>query len=470
MRKPVFVLAGTHSGVGKTTLALGLMEAFSRRVNVQPFKSGPDYLDTALHSLITGNPSRNLDGWMLDEGTVQGLFVKNSSKADLCLIEGAMGLYDGSSTGGNRGSTAHLAHILGAPVFLVIDASGMAASAAALVLGYKNFDPRLKITGVIANRVSGEKHYLLVKEAIEQNAGVPVLGYLASNPKLKLPGGHPGLVPGEGMDRGWQKTVKRVAIAVSSTIDLEKIDRLAAANGINGSSFPALEQPGRGEPFRLAVAKDRAFNFYYHDNLELLEAMGAELLYFSPLTEERLPPDIDGILLGGGFPELFARQLQENSLLRKEIRERINSGMPVYAEGGGLMYLSEAITNLEGKSFRMAGGLRGTAVMTRQRQHFGYVKVQITRPNILGLPGAAIRGHVFHCSRLDGGEENTPAYRVFKGEKPNSSWRCGFVSKKMLAAYPHLHFYANLSFAKSLAANCRGYRHEKRRRSNCIKF
>ncbi|RJX24775.1 MAG: cobyrinate a,c-diamide synthase [Dethiobacter sp.] len=455
------MLAGTHSGVGKTTISMGIMHVLTRFMHVQPYKVGPDYIDPAFHTHITGRHCRNLDGWLLEEDTLKYLFLKNGSLAEICVIEGVMGLYDGAGTGKDQGSTAHIAKILNVPVVLVLDGKGMAASAAAMVLGYQQYDPMVKIRGVIINNVKGENHYRLLKEAVERDTGVKVVGYLPANEEIRLPSRHLGLVP-RGEIEELQQKLERLGDMVRATIDLQAFLRIAGEyTPPFGFSRPTPEKIAE---VRLAVAYDQAFNFYYRDNLDLLEELGAELVFFSPMEEEKLPGNIDGLLLGGGFPEVFARELEANVALRKEIGARIPEELPVYGECGGLMYLSGGIVDNQGDFFAMTGAFPGTVKMTKRLQRFGYVEVELQSGNILGKKGERVRAHEFHHSLLvdEGGHEYSFRVKKIRDGEVTATWECGIKRMNMLASYPHLHFYANLSVPSSLVYKCREY---KQRRS-----
>ncbi len=459
---PSIILAGTHSGVGKTTISMGIMHLLSRFMQVQPFKVGPDYIDPAFHTHITGRHCRNLDAWLLAEDTLKYLFLKNGSPAEICVIEGVMGLYDGAGTGKDQGSTAHIAKILNVPVVLVLDGKGMAASAAAMVLGYQKYDPLVKIRGAIINNVEGENHYRLLKETVERDTGVKVVGYLPENEEIRLPSRHLGLVP-RGEMEGLQQKLDRLGDMVRATIDLQALVHIAGGyTPPFGFSCPSLQKIAE---VRLAVAYDKAFNFYYRDSLELLEELGAELVFFSPLEERSLPEKIDGLLLGGGFPEVFARELEANVSLRKEIGTRILEGLPVYGECGGLMYLSRGIVDLNGDYYEMAGAFPGTVKMTKRLQRFGYVEIELQSDNILGKKGERVRAHEFHHSLLvdEGGHEYSFRVKKIRDGEVTGTWECGIKRMNMLASYPHLHFYGNLSMPSSLVYKCCEY---KKRRSS----
>lgn len=332
------VIAGTGSGVGKTTLTIGLMAAFKRSGRrVQGFKCGPDYIDPTYHSAVTGRISRNLDSYMLDHETVKEIYARASQDADISVIEGVMGLYDGKNPTNNDGSSAEISLLVDAPVLLVVNCQSMARSAAAIVKGFQVFDPRVKIAGVIANKVGSEGHYRIVRDAVEQECGIPVVGYLRREDEIAIPERHLGLIP--SIERGQlEPFFERLGDLIASTIDIERIWELAESPRVKppeaGLFLPRGDKPLR--PVRIAVAKDAAFNFYYQENIELLEACGADIVYFSPLAGERLPENVHGLYLGGGFPEEFAATLAADEDVKMSIKEAIVSGIPTLAECGDI--------------------------------------------------------------------------------------------------------------------------------------
>lgn len=464
MKLSRFVIAGTQSGVGKTTISTGIMRALVLRgLDVQPFKVGPDYIDPAFHSFVTGNKSRNLDSWMIDEETLKELFAKNSYPRDISVIEGVMGLYDGFGIERDMGSTAHVSKILKTPVVLVIDGGGMSSSAAAAVLGYKMYDTEVDLRGVIVNNVSGERHYDLIKRVIERDTGIKCFGYLKKNLNIRLESRHLGLVPSVEVEN-LEKKLNELAGMVEETIDIDGIIKLShEAYPLNIEApinIGASNNINSDKEINIGVALDKAFNFYYHDNLDFLKELGANLIYFSPLKDKKLPNNIHGLYIGGGFPEVFARELEDNNEMRKEINRVSMLGMPIYAECGGLMYLTKAITTLEDKRFNMVGIFNREAIMTKRLQRFGYVHVNINKPCPISKGLDQVKAHEFHRSTLDESPEENYAYKVDKirDEKIQNSWQCGLVKNNTLGAYPHIHFYANSQLAKNFINNCRTFK------------
>ena len=454
MNLPKFIIAGTQSGVGKTTISTGIMRALVLRgCDVQPFKVGPDYIDPAFHSFVTGNKSRNLDSWMIDEEILRELFIKNSCSRKIAVVEGVMGLYDGFGTEKDMGSTAHVSKILNIPVILVINGRGMSSSAAAEVLGFKMYDTKVEIKGVIVNNVSGEKHYEIIKKVVERDTGIKCLGYLKKNSNIKLESRHLGLVPSVEVE-DLERRLDELASMVEETIDIDGILKLAygtAPLNIEVKSNTYVEKS-----VNIGVALDKAFNFYYEDNLDLLKELGGNLVYFSPLKDKELPPNIHGLYLGGGFPEVFAKELEENREMRRIIKEQSLKGMPIYAECGGLMYLTNSIINFEGKKFEMVGVFDGEATMTKRLHRFGYVHVNINKPCVISQGSDLVKAHEFHRSKLNHMDEGDCGYRVEKirENKLQNSWQCGFIKNNTLGAYAHIHFYSNKNLATNFIKNC----------------
>jgi cobyrinic acid a,c-diamide synthase len=458
---PRLVIAGTHSGVGKTTATLAILAALRQRGRrVQAFKVGPDFIDPGHHTAVTGRPSRNLDGWMLGEAINCDIFTRGATDADISIIEGMMGLFDGSSSVNEIGSTAELAKLLDAPVLLVIDGSAMARSAAALVSGYAKFDPGVRVAGVLFNQVSSEGHYALLKEAVEHETDIVAVGYLRPDSGVTISDRHLGLVT--AMEEGTGELYGRLAKAVAETVDLDQIEALARSapkdvrgkelgvRGTEAAQDDSLLTPHR---VRIGVAQDEAFCFYYPDNLELLAAAGAELISFSPLNDQVLP-DVDILYLGGGYPELHGELLAGNVTMRTAIRRFAEQGGTVYAECGGMMYLTQAIRDFAGTSHEMVGLFAAEAVMRKQGLTMGYRTMELSQDCILGVPGATARGHEFHYSTLvpKGRLDYACALRDARGETKGSD---GLVVGNTLALYTHLHFASQPQIAKSLVASVR---------------
>jgi cobyrinic acid a,c-diamide synthase len=404
---PRLVIAGTHSGVGKTSIVLGILGALRNRgVHVQGFKVGPDFIDPMYHREVTGAPSHNLDAWLMGQDGVQRAFTRVAPADGVAIIEGVMGMFDGRATGPD-GSTAEVAAIVRSPVLLVLDVGGMSRSAAALVQGYARFDPDVRVAGVVLNRVGGPRHYDLVKTAIEEQAGVVVWGYLPWNDALVLPERHLGLVP-VGEDAAFQRVCAELVRLPAHHRCLSDYRR--------GSFGPApdvstVEDPAASAiKARIGVARDAAFNFYYDANLQWLRQWGAEVVEFSPLEDLELPTEVDGLYLGGGFPEVFAKGLSGNVSLMASLRQAHQAGIPIYAECGGLMYLVEAIQDAAGARYAMVGLLPGICRLTDRLQNFGYKEVISLRDSLLGEAGMRTRGMNF-ITRSGGGRQTAACTR-----------------------------------------------------------
>jgi cobyrinic acid a,c-diamide synthase len=446
---PRVVIAGPSSGVGKTTVTVGLCRALrARGFEVAVFKCGPDYLDPTYHQRAAGRVSHNLDGWMMGREAAMATFTRASAGADIAIIEGVMGLFDGASPTGEEGSTAEMAKWLAAPVVLVADASGMARSLAALVGGFASFDPELRIAGVICNRVGSRGHVELLTKA---QRTPPVLGGLARDPALAFPERHLGLrtadraVVPEAVIDGWGALVAQ-GIDVDAVLAIARgAPPLPAADAASGA---VTERPR----CRIGYALDDAFHFYYEDNLRRLEALGAELVPFSPISDAE-PPDVDGLYIGGGYPEVHAEALSANGSMRDAIARFARARTPVYAECGGLMYLAHAIRTRDGRTHLMVGVLPGEAVMSERLEALGYVEVETQEPTPLGPAGLRFRGHQFRYSRLEGAETAAGAYTI-RRRRGGETAREGYCSGSVLGTYVHAHWASNPLVAEGFVARC----------------
>ncbi|MDL2209201.1 cobyrinate a,c-diamide synthase [Desulfovibrio sp. OttesenSCG-928-O18] len=448
--RPRLVIAGTHSGSGKTSVVTALLSALTcRGISVQPFKVGPDYIDPAFHTFVTGVPSRNLDSWLLEAAVLRGLFQKHAPAKGhgVSIIEGVMGLFDGKGAT-HEGSTAHVAELLTCPVVLVISASGLSRSAAAMVMGYASFHPGARVAGVICNRIKTEHQYALIKESVERECGIPCLGYLPENPDFSLGSRHLGLVPA-GEVANLAAKAAALGKAAAATIDLEALLALAEnAPLVESAPLPPVPGPFR---VRLGVARDEAFSFYYQDNLDLLQAMGAECVPFSPMRDAALPQNIHGLYFGGGFPEVFGAALADNGAMRMAVRNAVRGGLPVYAECGGMAYLCASLTDADGREHQMTGVFPESVAMTGKLQRFGYATAEFLEDTVLAPAGARVRVHEFHYSRLVPASD-TGCLQLRKDE--GTAWRDGLRLSNVLACYPHIHFYANTALAADFLACC----------------
>lgn len=449
------LVAGTSSGVGKTTITMGLIAALVHRGwQVQPFKAGPDYIDPTYHSLAAGRPCRNIDTWMVSPDRALALFHKATQAVDAAIIEGVMGLFDGFSYEDEQGSSAQIAKLLNSPVLLILDVGKMARSAGALAYGYTNFDPELPLAGFVLNRCGSTSHYQGVKLAIERATGRPVLGWLPKDAGLHIPERHLGLVPTD--ERGeLREFINHAAHLIEQYFDLDGILSLAASPPAQPESNP----PASPSPaaVRIAIARDAAFCFYYEDNLDLLREAGAEILFFSPQADPNLPTDIDGLYIGGGFPEMHAAQLAANTSLKQAICRAHAAGMPIYAECGGLMYLTEAIIDLEGRRHPMVGLVPGQTQMQPRLMSLGYRVVESPTGNFLLPQGLAARGHEFHWSNWQQ-PSGSPAWLIRPRQGQETAKADGYAAGNLLASYVHLHFGHNPMLAQNFVDACRQWK------------
>lgn len=439
---PRLIIAAPESGSGKTTVTAGLLAAFAARgVRVAPFKVGPDYIDPSYHTLAAGRTCHNLDPWLLTPAQIAHSFRQRTSDADLALVEGMMGLFDGFSGADDAGSAAHLARLLQAPVLLVLDVNAMARSAAAVVQGFCNFDPQVRIAGVILNRVGGPGHAQLVQTAIAEATTVPVLGYLIDDADLRLPERHLGLIP-TAEPGPWLSWVRCAQAAVEHTVDLDHVLAIAQSTGplpVGAGANPFQRSPQPAQAV-IAVAQDAAFHFIYADNLDLLRAAGAEIRFFSPLHDTHLPSDCQGLYLGGGFPELYGAQLAQNHSLLADLRRAYACGLPIYAECGGLMYLTQAIVDQQGQRHEMVGLLPGYSLLT-PRLVIGYRTVQAQQTSWLWAAGEVVRGHEFHHSIWQDRPAELPALYTLQPAVDHGETQAeGACQGQLLASYLHLHF------------------------------
>ncbi|MEW5717635.1 MAG: cobyrinate a,c-diamide synthase [Chloroflexota bacterium] len=470
---PRLVIAAPQGRSGKTTVAVGLCAALhARGLIVQPFKKGPDYIDPSWLTEAARRPCRNLDPFLMGEDVIATAFARGSQNADLALIEGAMGLYDGADLDGT-GSTAALARRLDAPILLVVNAQRVTRSVAALVQGYQRFEPGTRIAGVILNSVARARHQTMLTQAVEKYCGIPVVGTLPRDDALAIPDRHLGLIPRGEYSHAFEDvaTVPAIAAAraaVLANFDLDailKISREQGSAGARGQGRPisnlqsAISQSKiKNQKSKIGVIRDRAFSFYYPENFEALQDAGAELVFIDSLCDAHLPA-LDALYIGGGFPEVFLRELQANASLRAEIRAAIENGLPVYAECGGLMYLARSITWNDQRG-EMVGALPLDVVMTGKPQGHGYVELEVVGENPLFARGAKLRGHEFHNSQIDPQGFETPsglgiAYRVTRGRGLDGA-RDGIVYKNVLASYTHLHALSTRDWAAAFVAKARG--------------
>ena len=447
MRK--ILIAGTNSGVGKTTISLGIMQALTKRnMKVQPYKVGPDYIDPSYHTFITNRHSRNLDSYMLDDEKIKYVFNKSSQDADISIVEGVMGLFDGIGIDLDNCTSSHTSKILKAPVILVINGKAMAASSAAMVLGYKQIDKDVDIKGVIVNNVKTKTHYEIIKQSIETYCDVEVLGYFPPNDEFSLDSRHLGLVPSVEIDCLKNK-FNNLADEIEKYIDIDRILEISQTEEVESNfDLSPFIKTNEIKNKKIEIAYDKAFNFYYRENIELLQELGLNIKYFSPLEDKEVA-NCDYIYIGGGFPEIFAKELELNESMRNSIKKAHENNIPIYAECGGLMYLGEKLIDQENKECNMVGVFKGYSEMTSSLKRFGYCYGISKVETILSKKGEMIKGHEFHHSVFQTKEECAYTMRKERDKKIVDEWEGGYSKNNTLATYLHTHFYNNLDCIKN---------------------
>lgn len=477
---PRILISADRSSSGKTTISMGLMAALvSRGYKVQPFKVALDYIDPSYHTEITGRFCRNLDGYLMDENGILDVYThacEAGDQADIAIIEGVRGLYEGFESLSDLGSTAQIAKILKCPVIFVINARSITRSSAALVNGYKNFDPDVEIAGVILNNIGSRRHAEKAKEAIEYYTGIPVIGIVPRDPSMQISMRHLGLIPAlEGRrrlgDGGFEERLRGIEEIINKGIDVDRFLKIASSAKYlklpENSVFSSTPDAGTCKP-RIGVALDEAFNFYYRDNIDLLELAGAEIVYFSPVKDSALP-EVDGLYIGGGYPELFAAELEANESMRSDIKKASAAGMPIYAECGGLMYLTEKIsTGVPGKgtyhdasmpesTYSMVGALPGHTIMGQTRV-VSYNIGTLEKDCVIGKKGSSFKGHEFHHSEIREIPDDAEfAITLSRGTGIKDD-RDGLISGNTLGSYAHLHGVAYRELAGSLVEAARKFR------------
>lgn len=439
---PRIVIAGTQSGVGKTTISLALTSALKKRgLKVQTFKVGPDFLDPTYLSLASGKDCYNLDGWMSGRDYVTDLFSRTTASADTAVIEGVMGLFDGADSKTSEGSSAEIAIWLSAPVLLVINAKGIARSVAALVKGYCDFDPKLKIVGVIANNCGSERHRQWLEESLSSASLPPLLGAIPTGAFPELKRRHLGLVTAdnEGLTQDKLNMLADSLEKHASIDDIIKYSKDTATISASGN-FSSGRQVKK--TVRIGIAYDNAFHFYYPDTLQSLESRGCELVKFSLLNDTALDDGLDALYIGGGYPEEYAEELSQNSGMLESVKKYALSGRPVYGECGGLIYLSEGVEKLDGKRYRLTGLLPSWTKMREKFKSLGYVEVDLKEDSLIGLRGQKLRGHRFHYSELMDDPTDDPKWRTvytLKRRRSDDLISEGYSCKRILASYVHAH-------------------------------
>jgi cobyrinic acid a,c-diamide synthase len=456
-----FLIVGTASGVGKTTVTLALIAAMRRRGSiVQPFKGGPDFLDTGHLTRIAGRTARNLDTWMLSRAANEDVLREASNGADLVVAEGMMGLFDGKDGAGESGSSAEIAKLLQLPVVLVLDAAKSTRSIAAIVLGFEQFDPQLSLAGVILNRAANERHFKMLEAAIASSCHTPVLGWLPRDASIAIPERHLGLQTAEESTSpdSLERQIEMLALLAEKNLDVDALSSLRCGFDLRGTS-PISRQIDK-HSVSIGVARDLAFSFYYEDNLDLLRQHGAEIVPFSPIVDTALPEGLDAVYLGGGYPELHAVQLSSNKSMLHSIRMFAASNRPIYAECGGMIYLSRQLTTLDGHLHDMAAVLPFSIEMTDKLAKFGYVTINLTRDCVLGASGTILRGHSFHYSRITEASSLPTSYRVSYSLSARQEEE-GFSLGNILASYIHLHFRTSPHIAQNFVELAKSLKSEE---------
>ncbi len=443
------VLAGTGSAVGKTTISTGIMKALSEEYKIQPFKAGPDYIDTSYHTLATGNDSRNLDSFFMSEGQIRTSYERGikTVKADFGIIEGVRGLYEGISPIEDVGNTASIAKALDAPVILIINARSLVKSAAAIVIGFNTLDPIIKIEGVILNQVKNKRHYLKTKKAIETLARIDVIGGIKRDDAIKVEQRHLGLVP--AVERqNLLDYIEKWGDVIKENIDLDALISMMKDTGKLPQGREDTWREENHKKVEIGVAMDEVFNFYYTENLEALKANNARIVPFSPFKDEKVP-DVDGIYFGGGYPEIFAKELESNHSMRKSVFKFYDEERPIYGECGGLMYLSNSIN-----ARKMCGIFNYESEMTKNVQGLSYVVAETQKDNPITKKGDVFRGHEFHYSKVLIHGKPDFAFKILRGRGIKGELD-GLIRKKTVGSYMHTHTAACPQFASNFT-RCAG--------------
>ncbi len=454
---PRIVIAGTHSGTGKTSMSLALTHALAKRgLRVQTFKVGPDFLDPTLLTAASGRDCLNLDAWMMGKEYVLGLFARKTADADIAVVEGVMGMFDGADPKSSHGSTAEMAQWLEAPVLLAVDASGMSRSIAAIVKGYAGLEAGVKVCGVLANRIGSDRHKKMLSEALESCSLPPLVGTVQKGAFPTLASRHLGLVKADLQNLS-ADTLGQFAAVMKKNADIDGIIKMAKdAPRIDAGEMATVES--RGKRATVGIAFDSAFSFYYRDTLDAMENAGCELVRFSPIRDVALPHGLDALYFGGGYPEEHAQALSENRGMLEGVRSFASSGKPVYAECGGLMYLSGGVELQDGGKYPFAGIIPPWTKMNKKFRALGYADVLMERDTLVGNAGARLRGHRFHYSEfmenpVQAGWET--AYSL-TAKNSGQAEEEGYQRGKVLASYVHLHMASRPGSIESFISHCAG--------------
>lgn len=453
------IIAGDRSGVGKTTVTLAILAYLAAKSNrVQSFKVGPDYIDPMFHSAVTGLPCRNLDPVLTSANYVKNCFKRHAQNADWVIVEGVMGLFDGIGNPdhpellNDYGSTAHIARIINLPVVLVLNCSSLSTSIAAIAHGYANLDPKVTIAGVILNQVASDRHLELLETALK-NIQMPILGVLRRNTAVTIPDRHLGLVPSTELP-AIKETLAQLANLAQTFNWHQLLPLIEHVPTPRPNSQPLI--PSYKSSLKIAIAYDRAFNFYYQDNLDILTELGAELVFWSPLKDQQLPQDVQGFYFGGGFPEIFASQLAANKNVLQQLKQLIQAGIPTYAECGGLMYLCQQLIDLKGQAWSMVGAIPSTTTM-QAKLTLGYRQaIALQDSSVISAPQTVV-GHEFHRSQLTVQSKN-PQWQLQGFHRSSVKSTEGWNIKQLHASYLHLHWGGAKSLAPRFIQHCRNYK------------
>ena len=448
------MIAAISSGSGKTTITCGLLQALvNRKLKVSSFKCGPDYIDPMFHTKVIKTKSKNLDSFFYDENTLKYLMDKSMKNTDISIIEGAMGFYDGLSTSSFKGTSYEISKITKTPVILVVNAKGMSRSIVPMIKGFLEYVENSNIKGVILNEIS-KMIYKDIKDLIEEELNIKVFGYVPNIKDLTIESRHLGLItPSEVMNL--EEKLNKLAEVLEETLDIDKI--ISLANTSKKLDYEKINVPKinlkDNKKIKIAIAYDEAFCFYYEDNINLLKKMGVEIVYFSPIHDKFLPKNINGLILGGGYPELYAKELSNNKSMKESIYNEINNGLITIAECGGFMYLHENMEDINGISYEMVGIIKGKSYKTSKLNRFGYINIKALEDNFLCKKDEIIKGHEFHYF------DSTNCGEKFFAEKPSKkrSWKCINLTNNLFAGYPHIHFYSNLNVPYNFIKDCKNY-------------
>ena len=452
---PRIMFTAAKSGGGKTTVTCAVLQALkNRNLAVTSFKCGPDYIDPMFHRNVIGMPSRNLDLFMLSEDTVIDLLCRNTKDSDIAVMEGVMGFYDGAGSAGMKASSYDLSKLTSTPSVLIVDCKGAAVSSVALIKGFFEYTGDNTLKGVILNNIS-ERYYHELKKLIETELGIRVYGYLPHMKDCELKSRHLGLITADEIE-DLKTVLKKLGEQAEKSIDIDEL--LSLSKKSEPLKYTFEDVLCEEKRLRIGVANDKAFCFYYQDGLDLLERLGAEIINFSPLDDDCLPDDLDGVIIGGGYPELYAGELAENVTFKDSLKKHIEDGMPCFAECGGFMYLHDSIESQEGIKYEMCGIFNAHSFKTEKLQRFGYIELIANVDNILSKCGEIIKAHEFHYW------DSTQRQDVYSAEKSDGRhWGAFSAYKNTLAGYPHIHLYSNRSFAESFIRVCDLYSAKRRR-------